>query len=165
MGGWISFCLSALLVSSCHSKPVEEDEANAKEVILEARETPKDELSVTEDVDENEVKRYNDYMDAVYRRMNAALRAKLMDPMELNLDPKEERKAQNGKKNKRVTREADDDASAVDEVDNKDIVEMDTQDEAEDPEIEVDRMGELENEEKTKKKKKKNGKKNGKKKD
>merc|ERR1712088_536695 len=92
-------------------------------------------------------------------------RAKLMDPMELNLDPKEERKGKNGKKNKGVTREADDDASAVDEVDNKDIVGMDTQDEDEDPKIEVDRMGELENEEKTKKKKKKNGKKNGKKKD
>merc|ERR1711973_75933 len=38
-----------------------------------------------------EVAKYNTYMDAVYRRMNAALRAKLMDPMELNLDSKQKK--------------------------------------------------------------------------
>merc|ERR1712203_1030220 len=105
----------------------EEDEANAKEVILEARETPKDELSVTEDVDENEVKRYNDYMDAVYRSMNAALRAKLMDPMELNLDAKDERKLKKKNKKdsaKRVTREADVETMDAEEVDDEDEVEV-----------------------------------------
>jgi len=152
--GWISFCLFALLVSSCHSKPVEEDEANAKEVILEARETPKDELSVTEDVDENEVKRYNDYMDAVYRRMNAALRAKLMDPMELNLDAKDERKLKKKNKKdsaKRVTREADEETMDAEEVDDEDEVEVEV-------DAEVDRMGELETEKKKKTNKRKNGK-------
>merc|ERR1712203_1261053 len=101
--------------------------ANAKEVILEARETPKDELSVTEDVDENEVKRYNDYMDAVYRRMSAALRAKLMDPMELNLDAKDERKLKKKNKKdsaKRVTREADEETMDAEEVDDEDEVEV-----------------------------------------
>merc|ERR1711899_415955 len=33
-----------------------------------------------------EVDRFNSYIDAIYRRMNAALRAKMMDPMQLNLD-------------------------------------------------------------------------------
>merc|ERR1712018_915520 len=64
-----------------------------------------------------EVAKYNTYMDAVYRRMNAALRAKLMDPMELNLDSKQKKNPRNSKKDKRVTREAEDDASSVDEED------------------------------------------------
>merc|ERR1712152_132511 len=55
-----------------------------------------------------EVSRFNNYIDAIYRRMNAALKAKLMDPMELNLD--EKAKKNEGKKGKsektRVLREA-----------------------------------------------------------
>merc|ERR1712037_966283 len=55
-----------------------------------------------------EVSRFNNYIDAIYRRMNAALKAKLMDPMELNLD--EKAKKNEGKKvksqNTRVLREA-----------------------------------------------------------
>merc|ERR1712048_394036 len=66
--------------------------------------------------------RFNNYIDAIYRRMNAALKAKLMDPMELNLD--EKAKKNEGKKEKsektRVLREA------IDE---------------DDDEVEVDRMG------------------------
>merc|ERR1711953_858993 len=128
----------------------EEEEANGKEVMLEARETPKEDMADTgAAVNEDEIKKYNDYMDAVYRRMNAALRAKLMDPMELNLDS--EKKGKTGKKNKRVTREADVIESGDEEVE-----------EAED--VEVDRMGEAEkSQKKNKKKGKKNGKKNGKK--
>merc|ERR1711876_123607 len=98
----------------------------------------------------NEVKRYNDYMDAVYRRMNAALRAKLMDPMELNLDAKDERKLKKKNKKdsaKRVTREADEETMDAEEVDDEDEVEA-----------EVDRMGELETEKKKKTNKRKNGK-------
>merc|ERR1711971_1315399 len=38
-----------------------------------------------------EVARFNNYIDAIYRRMNAALRAKMMDPMTLNLDDKQKR--------------------------------------------------------------------------
>merc|ERR1711988_1284691 len=55
-----------------------------------------------------EVSRFNNYIDAIYRRMNAALKAKLMDPMELNLDEKpkknELKKAKSEKT--RVLREA-----------------------------------------------------------
>merc|ERR1712019_131520 len=40
-----------------------------------------------------EVSRFNSYIDAIYRRMNAALKAKLMDPMELNLDEKAKKNA------------------------------------------------------------------------
>merc|ERR1711997_122513 len=69
-----------------------------------------------------EVSRFNNYIDAIYRRMNAALKTKLMDPMELNLD--EKAKKNEGKKVKlektRVLREA------LDE---------------EDTEVDVDRMG------------------------
>lgn len=158
--GWISFCLFALLVSSCHSKPVEEEEADAKVVQLEARETPDEEKAVTADVDENEIKRYNDYMDAVYRRMNAALRAKLMDPMELNLDARDERKGKKKNKKdsaKRVTREAGEEIVDAEEVDDED--EVDRMGELDDEEVqdaEVDRMGEVEKE------KRKNKRKNGK---
>merc|ERR1711997_20675 len=64
-----------------------------------------------------EVSRFNNYIDAIYRRMNAALKAKLMDPMELNLD--EKAKKNEGKKVKlektRVLREAlDEDDTEVD---------------------------------------------------
>merc|ERR1712088_691673 len=38
--------------------------------------------------DPQEIARFNNYMDAIYRRMNAALRAKLMDPMVLNMNAK-----------------------------------------------------------------------------
>merc|ERR1712048_234434 len=68
-----------------------------------------------------EVSRFNNYIDAIYRRMNAALKAKLMDPMELNLD--EKAKKNEGKKGKsektRVLREAigeDDDENDVDRM-------------------------------------------------
>merc|ERR1711874_473768 len=103
--------------------------------------------------DEEEVKRFNDYMDAVYRRMNAALRAKLMDPMELNLEPKDEKKGKSGKRKKRVTRDAE--------------AETETEVEVAEEEEQVDRIGELgwrmgDLEKGQKKNKKKNGKKNGK---
>merc|ERR1711982_36214 len=39
-----------------------------------------------------EVARFNNYIAAIYRRMNAALRAKMMDPMELNLNDKAKKK-------------------------------------------------------------------------
>merc|ERR1712064_211135 len=45
--------------------------------------------------DPDEVAKYNTYMDAVFRRMNASLRAKLMDPMELNLDSKQKKNPRN----------------------------------------------------------------------
>merc|ERR1712190_92308 len=53
--------------------------------------------------DPQEIARFNNYMDAIYRRMNAALRAKLMDPMVLNMNAKVAKKD----KKKRVERSAD----------------------------------------------------------
>merc|ERR1712122_156117 len=48
-----------------------------------------------------EVARFNNYIDAIYRRMNAALRAKMMDPMELNLNDKANKKTPEKKKKKK----------------------------------------------------------------
>merc|ERR1712190_617462 len=56
--------------------------------------------------DPQEIARFNNYMDAIYRRMNAALRAKLMDPMVLNMNAKVSKKDKKDKK-KRVERSAD----------------------------------------------------------
>jgi len=161
--GWISFCLFALLISSCHLKPVEDEEVSAKEAMPEAKETPEVAPVVTDVVDENEIKRYNDYMDAVYRRMNAALRAKLMDPMELKLDAKDARKAKKKDKKdsaKRVTREADEEIVEVEEEEDEDEVDrMGELDDEEAQDAEVDRMGEVEVEKKKNKRKNKNKKK------
>lgn len=171
--GWISVCLLSVFLSGCHLKPLDEAVGSNQELesLLEglfqrkgremdagAEEEPNEvedlttKTEVSSVTDGEEVTRFNDYMDAVYRRMNAALRAKLMDPMELNLDPKEERKGKNGRKNKRVTREAEDEVSSVDGVDGEDTMD------------EVDRIGEIEKDQKNKKSKK-NGKKNQKNKD
>merc|ERR1711878_194669 len=66
-----------------------------------------------------EVSRFNNYIDAIYRRMNAALKAKLMDPMELNLDEKAKKnEAKKGKSEKtRVLREAIDEEDTETDVD------------------------------------------------
>merc|ERR1711878_73678 len=66
-----------------------------------------------------EVSRFNNYIDAIYRRMNAALKAKLMDPMELNLDEKAKKnEAKKGKSEKtRVLREALDEEDTEADVD------------------------------------------------
>merc|ERR1712080_176268 len=76
--------------------------------------------------DPQEISRFNNYMDAIYRRMNAALRAKLMDPMVLNMEPKNKKAAEDKKKNKkkRVERAAEEDE--------------------EEYEVSVDRIGETE---------------------
>jgi len=168
--GWLSVSLLALLVSGCHLKPLDQDEAVGTSQEMESylsglfmrkgREmdeaVEEEEMeNVVEEKDEvnavtdgEEVKRFNDYMDAVYRRMNAALRAKLMDPMELNLDSKSEKKGKSAaKKNKR-------DARAAEVMEENEDVEMEENDE-----VEVDRMGEAEKNQK--KNKKKNGRKNG----
>merc|ERR1711990_409793 len=68
-----------------------------------------DEADTEEEVvasnDPQEIARFNNYMDAIYRRMNAALRAKLMDPMVLNMNAKVAKKDKKDKK-KRVERSA-----------------------------------------------------------
>merc|ERR1712241_565162 len=83
---------------------VEATEVEANEVEGEALE----DSEALKEAEKVEVSRFNNYIDAIYRRMNAALKAKLMDPMELNLDGKpkknELKKAKSEKT--RVLREA-----------------------------------------------------------
>merc|ERR1711923_532519 len=94
-----------------------------------------------------EVARFNNYIDAIYRRMNAALKAKLMDPMELNLDEKVKKNSDEKKKTakkSRVLREAVDDVDETNEDGEGDM--------------EVDRMGKLAKKVGNKKNDKKKGK-------
>merc|ERR1712130_578288 len=75
----------------------------AKDIDIEVENNDVDYELVREDklnTDPDEVAKYNTYMDAVFRRMNAALRAKLMDPMELNLDSKQKKPCQEEKETK-----------------------------------------------------------------
>lgn len=103
----------------------------------EAEEADEDSESVEEKEEEQvispqEVARFNNYMDAIYRRMNAALRAKMMDPMTLNLNQKVKKEEKSEKTNHREVREAEDE-----EVEEED-------DEEDEQEVEsVDRMGKL----------------------
>merc|ERR1712193_521187 len=94
---------------------VEATEVEANEVEGEATE----DSEALKEAKKVEVSRFNNYIDAIYRRMNAALKAKLMDPMELNLD--EKAKKNEGKKGKsektRVLREAIDEEDTETDVD------------------------------------------------
>merc|ERR1712154_390132 len=65
-----------------------DDEVDKGNNIEEDEVKEKDASDTSAEVKQEEVARFNNYMDAVFRRMNAALRAKLMDPMELNLTQK-----------------------------------------------------------------------------
>merc|ERR1712228_1117625 len=69
------------VVEEVQEEGEEEEEEEEEEVVEE--DTPQ-----KEEISPQEVARFNNYMDAIYRRMNAALRAKLMDPMTLNLNQK-----------------------------------------------------------------------------
>merc|ERR1712026_53251 len=89
----------------------EEEEVAEPETEVEETEVEGEALEDSEalkEAEKVEVSRFNNYIDAIYRRMNAALKAKLMDPMELNLDEKpkknELKKAKSEKT--RVLREA-----------------------------------------------------------
>merc|ERR1711990_362119 len=118
-----------------------EDESN----LVDDEADTEEGVEVVSSKDPQEIARFNNYMDAIYRRMNAALRAKLMDPMVLNMNAKVAKKDKKDKK-KWVERSAD----------------LEEDDEDEDS---VDRMGEVEEPEekdakkmarKEKKKKRKN---------
>merc|ERR1711878_172268 len=113
------------------------DDENEEESNLVDDEADTEEgVEVVSSNDPQEIARFNNYMDAIYRRMNAALRAKLMDPMVLNMNANVAKKDKKDKKDKkkRVERSAD-----LEE------------DEEED---EVDRMGEVEEPEEDKEAKK-----------
>merc|ERR1712083_1224199 len=123
---FIAELLTNLLVpSERQGRQIDEEEEVVEVAEAEMAEVEGEAMEDTEALKEAkkvEVSRFNNYIDAIYRRMNAALKAKLMDPMELNLD--EKAKKNEGKKVKlektRVLREA------LDE---------------EDTEVDVDRMG------------------------
>merc|ERR1712173_59673 len=106
----------------------EEEQTNLVDVESDNEEA----VEAVSSTDPQEIARFNNYMDAIYRRMNAALRAKLMDPMVLNMNAKVAKKDKKDKK-KRVERSAD-------------LLEED--------EDEVDRMGEVEESEEDKEAKK-----------
>merc|ERR1711974_539160 len=73
------------LLDARDSRDVDEE----TEEVASGDESESEEQEPAEDeVPPQEVARFNNYMDAIYRRMNAALRAKMMDPMTLNLNQK-----------------------------------------------------------------------------
>merc|ERR1712223_728656 len=111
-----------------------DDENDEESNLVDDEADTEEGLEVVSSNDPQEIARFNNYMDAIYRRMNAALRAKLMDPMVLNMNAKVAKKDKKDKK-KRVERSAD----------------LEEDDEDED---EVDRMGEVEEDEEDKEAKK-----------
>merc|ERR1711973_767420 len=72
----------------------EEEQTNLVDVESENEEA----VEAVSSTDPQEIARFNNYMDAIYRRMNAALRAKLMDPMVLNMNAKVAKKDKKDKK-------------------------------------------------------------------
>merc|ERR1712223_688397 len=100
----------------------EEDEAaeDLGENIVEEEE--KSLSSLVKEENPAEIERFNAYQDAILRRINAALKAKLMDPMVLNLNgkkskkSKKERKAKGLKKGKREGKSLTEDDEEVEEV-------------------------------------------------
>merc|ERR1719476_560165 len=102
----------------------EEEETNLVDVESDNEEA----VEAVSSNDPQEIARFNNYMDAIYRRMNAALRAKLMDPMVLNMNAKVAKKDKKDKK-KRVERSAD-----MEEDEDEDEVEVDRMGEVEEPE-------------------------------
>merc|ERR1712008_269803 len=71
-----------------------EDESN----LVDDEADTEEGVEVVASKDPQEIARFNNYMDAIYRRMNAALRAKLMDPMVLNMN------ARRGRRTRRTRR-------------------------------------------------------------
>merc|ERR1711971_884625 len=145
--GWLTACLVGMLLASAKSMPLEEevevaDQDEVREIFtrlfVEGREGRDLEMEIDneiEDVEEGESKaiegaiqetntqeisRFNNYIDAIYKRMNAALRAKLMDPMVLNLQGKDKKKEGTEKDaKKRVERDVEEseDSEAAEAVD------------------------------------------------
>merc|ERR1712064_193594 len=86
---------------------VDEDDEEKDEVSEDAVMLTDEE--VTDEAKVLEVARFNSYMDAIYRRMNAALRAKMMDPMDINLEDKDKKSPKSKKRVSRDVQEEDDD--------------------------------------------------------
>merc|ERR1711868_309423 len=88
---------------------------------------------VTDEAKIMEVARFNSYMDAIYRRMNAALRAKMMDPMEINLEEKEKKSGNDAgnkspKSKKRVSRDVQEEEGEEEDLWKEDLLDDDYED-------------------------------------
>merc|ERR1711990_1119897 len=72
------------------ARAMEDEEEDTTNLVEEDEDKDEAEtaVEVVSSSDPQEIARFNNYMDAIYRRMNAALRAKLMDPMVLNMNAK-----------------------------------------------------------------------------
>merc|ERR1711879_785775 len=90
--------LKDLFISSrvARQLDINDEDSDLADVTDEADEAADDEVMEDSEAKmkskEDEVSRFNNYIDAIYRRMNAALRAKMMDPMTLNLDDRQKKK-------------------------------------------------------------------------
>merc|ERR1719452_125891 len=146
--GWLAVCVVGVLLAGSRAMPVEEaiesaeiDSEDLQELFtrlfVPTREGRNLEVEMDNEIEEEEgeskaiegaiqetntqeISRFNNYMDAIYRRMNAALRAKQMDPMVLNLQGKDKKKegAEKDAK-KRVERDVEEseDSEAAEAVD------------------------------------------------
>merc|ERR1711870_112941 len=94
----------------------EEEQTNLVDVASDNEEA----VEAVSSNDPQEIARFNNYMDAIYRRMNAALRAKLMDPMVLNMNAKVAKKDKKDKKDKKKRVERSTDLEEDEEEDNVD---------------------------------------------
>jgi len=109
-----------------------------------------------QETNSQEISRFNNYIDAIYKRMNAALRAKLMDPMVLNLQGKDKKEG-NKKKVKDAKKRVDRDVEDEEDIDESVVEGKEMEDESEvDSEVEIDhRAGEPKQKQKGNKKDKK----------
>merc|ERR1712147_4666 len=161
--GWLTACLVGMLLASAKSMPLEEeveveDQDEVREIFtrlfVEGREGRDLEMEIDNEIEDDEegeskaiegaiqetniqeISRFNNYIDAIYKRMNAALRAKLMDPMVLNLQGKDKKEGSEKKDKdvkKRVERDVEesDDSDAVDADEEEMEMEMEAESESE----------------------------------
>merc|ERR1712123_399738 len=161
--GWLTMCLVGVLLVNVKSMPLEEEtEVNNQDemrdiftrLFVESREGRDLDMEIDNTIEDGEdgenkaidgaiqetntqeISRFNNYIDAIYKRMNAALRAKLMDPMVLNLQGKDKKEASEKKDSKkRVERDVeqkDEDADAADDTDEEEMeMEMEAETEIE----------------------------------
>jgi len=161
--GWLTVCLVGMLLASAKSMPLEEEvevenQDEVREIFtrlfVEGREGRDLEMEMDNEIEDEEegeskaiegaiqetnvqeISRFNNYIDAIYKRMNAALRAKLMDPMVLNLQGKDKKESSEKKDKdakKRVERDVEesDDNEAVDADEEEMEIEMEAEKEAE----------------------------------
>merc|ERR1719334_1881078 len=140
---WLKPALLAALVICSSAQPLDqelgvnlEEEEMSNMVADSEDDLEEDEVTGLTTTDPQEIGRFNNYMDAIYRRMNAALRAKLMDPMVLNMNQKKDDDKKKSKKKNRVERSAD--LEEDEEKDEVELVDLEVHEE------DVDRMGEAE---------------------